>query len=364
MKNNLKIIVSGAIIGVISLLLVAYGNPKNMGVCVACFLRDISGALGLHRAGVVQYIRPEIIGIVLGSFCIALYSKEFSSRGGSSPFIRFILGFMVVVGALIFLGCPARMVLRLAGGDLNAVVGLVGFIVGIIVGVFFLNKGFSLKRNYKLNKVEGFFLPAINIALLVFLITAPAYILFSSKGPGSMHAPIVIALISGLIVGALAQKTRLCFVGGIRDLILFKDSYLISGFIAIFVVVLIGNLVMGNFSLGFANQPIAHSDGVWNFLGMVIVGWGSILLGGCPLRQLILSGEGNGDSAITIMGMVIGAAFAHNFGLASSATGATYNGKVATVIIIGVLLIVSITFIQKEFSIKKKEGVKNEKVGC
>lgn len=363
MKNNAKIIISGIIIGIISIILVAYGNPKNMGVCVACFLRDISGALGLHNANVVQYIRPEIIGIVLGALCISLFSKEFSSRGGSSPFIRFILGFMVVVGALIFLGCPARMVLRLAGGDLNAVVGLVGFTVGILLGVFFLNRGFSLKRSYKLNKVEGFFLPAINVGLLIFLIVAPGYILFSKTGPGSMHAPIIIALIGGLVVGALAQKTRLCFVGGIRDLILFKDTYLISGFLAIFVAVLIGNLILGNFSLGFTNQPIAHNDGVWNFLGMVIVGWGSVLLGGCPLRQLILSGEGNTDSVISVVGMVVGAAFAHNFGLASSAKGATYNGKITAVIMIGLLLVISFVFTQK-FSVDKKAGAKNEKVGC
>lgn len=363
MKNNVKIIISGAIIGIISIILVAYGNPKNMGVCVACFLRDISGALGLHNANVVQYIRPEIIGIVLGAFCISLFSKEFSSRGGSSPFIRFILGFMVVVGALVFLGCPARMVLRLAGGDLNAVVGLVGFTVGILLGVFFLNRGFSLKRSYKLSKAEGFFLPAINVGLLIFLVAAPGYILFSKTGPGSMHAPIIIALVGGLIVGALAQKTRLCFVGGIRDLILFKDTYLISGFLAIFVAVLVGNLIIGNFTLGFTNQPIAHNDGVWNFLGMVVVGWGSVLLGGCPLRQLILSGEGNTDSVIAVVGMVVGAAFAHNFGLASSAKGATYNGKISVGIMIGLLLVISFIFTQK-ISIDKKAGAKNEKVGC
>ena len=42
---------------------------------------------------------------------------------------------------------------------------------------------------------------------------------------------------------------------------------------------------------------------------MALAGWGSILLGGCPLRQLILAGEGNGDSAVTVFGMIVGAAF-------------------------------------------------------
>lgn len=39
---------------------------------MACFERDIAGALGLHRAEVVQYIRPEIIGFVLGATLAAL----------------------------------------------------------------------------------------------------------------------------------------------------------------------------------------------------------------------------------------------------------------------------------------------------
>jgi len=47
---------------VFAALLQKLGNPGNMGICVACFERDIAGAVGLHRAAVVQYMRPEIIG--------------------------------------------------------------------------------------------------------------------------------------------------------------------------------------------------------------------------------------------------------------------------------------------------------------
>lgn len=52
-------------------LLQKLGNPGNMGICVACFERDIAGAVGLHRAAVVQYMRPEIIGFVFGSLVAA-----------------------------------------------------------------------------------------------------------------------------------------------------------------------------------------------------------------------------------------------------------------------------------------------------
>ncbi|MBF8983309.1 YedE-related selenium metabolism membrane protein [Lutibacter sp. B2] len=340
MESKKGIIFTGAIVGVIAVLLVKFGNPANMGFCIACFIRDIAGGLGMHRAGVVQYLRPEIMGLVLGAFIMALGKREFNSRGGSSPFIRFTLGIIVMIGALMFLGCPLRMVLRLAGGDLNAIVGIVGFAAGIGLGIFFLNKGFSLKRSYKLSKTEGFAFPIINVFLLALLISAPAFIFFSEKGPGKMHAPIMIALVAGLIVGALAQRTRLCMVGGIRDLILFKDTYLILGFISIFVFALIGNFALGYFKVGFIDQPVAHADALWNFLGMVLCGWGSVLLGGCPMRQLILSAEGNTDSVITVMGMFVGAAICHNFGLASSPKGPTPNGQIAVIacfVIVGLI---------------------------
>ena len=104
----------------------------------------------------------------------------------------------------------------------------------------------------------------VHVVFLVLLVAAPSFILFSTEGPGSMHAPIALSLVAGLVVGALAQKTRLCMVGGIRDAVLFRDFYLLWGFIAILVAALIGNLVTGNFTLSFAGQPVAHTDGLWN----------------------------------------------------------------------------------------------------
>ena len=351
-KNREKtgIVLAGIAIGVIASLLVLFGNPVNMGFCIACFLRDISGALGLHTAGAVQYIRPEILGLVLGSFLMALLRKEFSPRGGSSPLTRFVLGFFVMIGCLMFLGCPFRMILRLAGGDLNALFGLLGFVCGILVGVFFLNRGYSLKRTYKLPVLEGAAFSIIQVVLLVLLVAAPAFIYFSEAGagPGALHAPILISLAAGLIVGALAQWTRLCMVGGIRDLVLFREWKLLMGFLAILVSALICNLVLTAvkagtfFTLGLEGQPVAHTDGLWNFLGMLLTGFGCVLLGGCPLRQLVLSGEGNTDSAITVLGLAIGAAFAHNFGLASSAAGPTANGKVAVIIGIVVVAVIAV----------------------
>lgn len=353
LKSYGPIILTGIVVGIAALVLTAAGNPKNMGFCIACFERDIAGALGLHSAGKVQYMRPEIIGIVLGSTVAALAAKEFRARAGSSPAIRFVLGLFVMIGALVFLGCPLRMVIRLGGGDLTAVVGLLGFLVGILVGVVFLKKGFSLGRTYPVRKSEGFMLPGVMVVLLVLLVAAPQLLKSSEEGPGSMRAFWVISLVAGLIVGLLAQRSRLCMAGGLRDAFMLRDFTLLSGFLAIWITITIGNLILGKYNLGMLSQPIAHTQHLWSFLGMALAGWGSILLGGCPLRQLILAGEGNGDSAVTVLGMVVGAAIAHNFGMAGNPDsvvdgvykvgGTSTVGMAAVILGFVVLAVISVT---------------------
>ena len=353
-REHGMILLTGVVIGIAALVLTAHGNPGNMGFCIACFLRDIAGAIGLHSAGKVQYVRPEIIGLVLGSLCAALAAKEFRARAGSSPAVRFLLGLVVMVGALVFLGCPLRMVLRLGGGDLTAVAGLLGFLGGILVGVAFLKKGFTLGRARTLPAGEGLVLPGIMVVLLVLLLAGPALLHFSEAGPGSMHAFWGLSLAAGLVVGALCQRSRLCMAGGLRDVFLLKDFTLLSGFLAIWITVTIGNLILHKYNLSALSQPVAHSQYLWSFLGMAAVGWGSILLGGCPLRQLILAGEGNGDSAVTVLGMLVGAAVSHNFSLAgnpdSVAEDGTYiiggigtSGKVAVILCFVILLAVALT---------------------
>ncbi len=348
MQEKRNLIIAGSIFGVLAVGLVALGNPANMGFCIACFYRDLAGSLGLHSAGVVQYARPEIMGLILGSFVISLIKGEFKSRGGSSPVLRFIIAFFVMIGALVFLGCPFRMILRLAGGDLNALVALFGFASGIGVGGILLNKGFSLGRSYPQARAEGTAFSAAALVMVVIAVFLPMLLKASTTGPGSQHAPILISLAAGLVVGSLAQRTRLCMAGGIRDLFLFKDPTLLLGSAAVLVVALILNVATGSFKLGFTGQPIAHTQWLWNFLGMGLVGYGSVLLGGCPLRQTILAGEGNSDSAVTVLGFLAGAAVSHNFGLASSGQGATTAGKIATLVGFAVITLIALAVMKKQ----------------
>ena len=348
-RSKKGLLVFGLIGGILAAILAATGNPKNMALCIACFIRDSAGAMKLHSAAVVQYFRPEIVGIVLGAFLISVAKKEYRSTAGSSPAIRFLLGVIMMIGALVFLGCPLRMVLRMSAGDLNAWVALIGFAAGVGTGAFFLKKGFSLGRAYDTHPASGVIIPAL---LVVGLIISVGTTLFaaSTEGPGSMHAPVILALVCALIFGALAQRSRMCFAGSIRDIFLMKDFSLICVIGGLFIVMLIYNLVSGNFNLGFAGQPVAHSEHLWNILGMYVVGFAAVLAGGCPLRQLILTGQGSSDSACTYLGMLVGAAFVHNFGMASSGNGTTSAGRIMCIVSIVLLFIIAAAGLKKSES--------------
>jgi len=357
------IILAGGIIGLLAPLLQKLGNPPNMGICVACFERDIAGALGLHRAGVVQYIRPEIIGFVLGAMVAAYLFGEFRARAGSAPIVRFVLGMLAMIGALAFLGCPWRALLRLAGGDLNAILALAGLAVGIAIGVWFLKSGYSLGRTTKTYTAVGWILPLIMVGLLLLLIFRPQFsqdgpIFFSQSGPGSLHAPLLISLAIGLLIGFLAQRTRFCTMGAVRDVILMRDTHLISGVGALLVVAFVMNLILGQVKFGFAGQPVAHSSHLWSFLGMALAGLAFALAGGCPGRQLFLSGEGDGDAGVFVLGMIVGAGIAHNFALAGSADkvvegvvqkgGLTPFGMGAVILGLVICLLIGFTMRQKQ----------------
>ena len=70
------------------------------------------------------------------------------------------------------------------------------------------------------------------------------------------------------------------------------------------------------------------------------------VLGGCPLRQVVLASGGNGGALAAVGGMLIGAALAHNFGLAASPAGVPIGGKVA--VAAGLVICVPIGWILRD----------------
>lgn len=360
MKNNFfastaGIVLVGAVIGAIAICLQKFGNPGNMGICIACFERDVAGGLGLHRAPIVQYLRPEIMGLVLGSLCAAVCSREFRPRGGSAPFVRFLLGVIAAMGALVFLGCPWRTILRLAGGDGNAIFGILGLMTGIFIGTLFFRQGYSLGRSQAQSVGAGLAFPVLIVGLLCLYLAFPQVegqaqsgpIFYSLKGPGSKHAPFLISIGLAFVIGLAAQRSRFCTMGAFRDLFLFRQFHLFLGVAAMLIVALVLNVALGGFKPGFVEQPVAHTDSLWNFCGMVTAGLAFALAGGCPGRQLFMAGEGDSDAAVFAIGMLVGAAMAHNLGTASSGAGIGAYGIHATIIGFVVCLAIGFAHIRK-----------------
>lgn len=340
------VLLAGATVGVLGALLSWAGNPPNMGICIACFLRDITGALGLHRVAAGQYLRPEIPAIVLGACLAALAGKEWIPRSAPAPAISFLLGAFMAIGALVFLGCPVRMVLRLAGGDLNALTGLGGFIAGVLAGAFLVRQGYCIGRSARGATLPLWVMPLLAGGLVTLVLARPAFVFFGRQGPAGMSAPILASVGAGLAVGLLAHRARLCFAGGIRDMALIRSPHLLWGLVAALAGAAVTNLVLGRVRIGFGGQPIAHAVHVWNFLGMALVGLAAVLLGGCPLRQLVLASGGDGSAFLAVGGMLVGAAIAHNFDLAASAAGVPLGGKVA--VGAGLLICLGIGWVLRE----------------
>jgi len=136
--------------------------------------------------------------------------------------------------------------------------------------------------------------------------------------------PIATAIF-GLIIGWLGQRSGFCSIGGIRDLMLFKQKRLILGFVALivsaFVFYLIFSLIWPDAYGGFfwiINKGFTAIGGapaglsvvatvICMCVGGIIVGILGVLLGGCPLRQLVMTGEGNLKAIFFVIGLIIGA---------------------------------------------------------
>lgn len=134
----------------------------------------------------------------------------------------------------------------------------------------------------------------------------------------------IITIIFGCLVGYLAQRSGFCSIGGIRDYFLFKHTRLLKGYIALIIGAFAGFLIFWLITpAAFEHFPWVLTSGlspvpgapaglqnaayiilaVIGGLGVGIIG---VLLGGCPLRQLTMTSEGNLKALFFVIGMCIG----------------------------------------------------------
>lgn len=339
------VIAVGLVAGALGVLLAVWGNPENSGICVSCFFETTAGSLGMHNNERMQYLRPELIGFVLGSLACAAAFGEFKPRGGSAPLLRVFSGILLIVGCAVFIGCPIKLVLRLTAGDLSVVSGVVGLVLGVWLGLRSLEHGVSFGRPADERRGHALLIPAFFGMLLVFALLKPGFLLEATQGSASRHAPLAIALVSGLGLGALAQRSRFCITGGVRDAFLLgRRSPLTWGLVAFLLGAAAFNLATGRFNPGFNGQPGSHTELLWSGLGMLLVGWVSALIGGCPFRQLVKSGEGDSDAGLVVVGMLLGGGLVQSWDIAATASGVALAGKVAVLVGLGATILATLFF--------------------
>jgi uncharacterized membrane protein YedE/YeeE len=160
-----------------------------------------------------------------------------------------------------------------------------------------------------------------------------------------MNDAIVLTLFFasiGLIIGFLAQRSRMCFVAGVRDYILVRDKELLIGLFSFLFTIWIltsifyslnilkidmpqycdsGNAVKQKIveakNSGFDLRSVRIIDlaeknvnvsSLFNeffyatVIGAFLIGLLSVFAGGCVLRQHVLCSQGNMDSLFYLIG--------------------------------------------------------------
>ncbi len=157
------------------------------------------------------------------------------------------------------------------------------------------------------------------------------------------------SLFVGLIIGFVAQRSRFCLVGGIRDYMIVKDKYLLKGFASLLITAAVLFFIfhaIGSFDESMPNYPqfmkgnsitvdqdystcactnspqfVLKTDTgyeinwngiqfnklmVFTILGAFVIGVLSVLVGGCPLRQHVKAASGNKSALVYVGGFYIG----------------------------------------------------------
>lgn len=326
-------VADGLLMGFAASFLTWFGNPVNTGICISCFMENSVGAAGLHPDPRMWYMRPELMGFFLGSFLMAYAGREFRPRSGGTGFIGLGLGAMMMVGSAVFIGCPIKAFLRLAGGDMTAVAGAAGLFAGVFAGLKALEKSDQGLDGGTVEAPKPVAFGLVGaVGLLALLVFVPGAFRESVSGGGSIHAPASLSLGLALAVGALSQRSRFCVTGQVRDLVLTRRAESGLGLYAFALAALAANVLFGLFSFGYETSPGVHTEWWWSFGGMALTGWAAVLAGGCPFRQLVKAGEGDLDAAMIGAGMVMGSILVENWGLGSTAQGTTPQGRMAVLI--------------------------------
>lgn len=128
-----------------------------------------------------------------------------------------------------------------------------------------------------------------------------------------MTVAAIASLLVGIVIGFAGQRSRMCFIGGIRDWILVRDTFLLKGLIAFGLIAWIAfplSEIVGGAPAGEFGRPALQAL-LLTAIGGLSVGYVSVLANGCPFRQHVLAAQGTGGSLVYLAGFFSGAIIFH-----------------------------------------------------
>lgn len=125
----------------------------------------------------------------------------------------------------------------------------------------------------------------------------------------------ITTLFVGVLFGYVGQRSRMCFVGGIRDFIFVRDTFLLKGMVAFGIIAWFG-FSLAELLAATPGSSFGYAEGnllLQVMLGGFGVGFLSILANGCPLRQHVLAAQGSLSGIAYLAGFFVGALVFYKF---------------------------------------------------
>lgn len=114
------------------------------GICMACHGQELAAWLfPFDIRGVVHPVSVPLlttVGVVVGAGLAARRNREFRRPRGGFNSTSALLGAGVGFAAIVALGCPTRLWLRLGYGDGTVLLPIVGLVLGILVAVIVMKR--------------------------------------------------------------------------------------------------------------------------------------------------------------------------------------------------------------------------------
>jgi len=168
----------------------------------------------------------------------------------------------------------------------------------------------------------------------------------------------IASLVIGIIIGYMGQRSRMCFIGGVRDYIIVRDTFLLKGFIGFLVTAAVMLMLLNSMGVylkdypwynkkpelslvdyaletgqgyaacdlppqaifGFTKDIPGISIGTFTLsytaivmiIGSLAIGFFSTMANGCPFRQHVMAASGNKSAWVYLLGFYAGI-FVYNF---------------------------------------------------